>query len=218
MGGCRPSPSCFPPTPSIGSIWSGLESPLPPNLAPNKGQGVHSLSNQGGLSGGGIAGKSVRLKEEREDQQREVSGSWRKVRKHIFHILPRVVLPRACLARDLPGPHSSLTGRAGIEISLTDEAAEAQRGSGVFLGSHSEGGPRRGQTPVVALASLLALPPHRASDPLGKSTKLCVFRVLSGCAGMEPQELEMTSPNISSQTSSLPPSARGSADSELPLK
>ena len=103
-GGCRSSPSCFPPTPSIGSIWSGLESPLPPNLVPNKCQGVHSLSNQGGLSGGGIAGKSVRLKEKREDQQREVFGSWRKVRQHIFHILPRVVLPRACLARDLPGP------------------------------------------------------------------------------------------------------------------
>ena len=45
-----------------------LRIPLSPNLASNGGQGVYSWSSQGGLSGGGKAGRSVKLKKERKDQ------------------------------------------------------------------------------------------------------------------------------------------------------
>ena len=45
-----------------------LRIPSSPNLASNGGQGVYHWSSQGGLSGGGKAGRSVKLKKKRKDQ------------------------------------------------------------------------------------------------------------------------------------------------------
>ena len=97
-----------------------------------------------------------------------------------------------------------------------EEDSEAQKGSRVFQGSHSEGGPGGARTPVVALAPLLALTPHCASDPLAKSTRLLWCLAMPGCTGAS--GAGNYPPNTSSQTSSLAPSAGGTADSEFPLK
>lgn len=45
-------------------------------------------------------------------------------RQHIFYVLPRLVLPAPALLGVSLASHSSLTGRAGIEISLMEEDNE----------------------------------------------------------------------------------------------
>ena len=91
-----------------------------------------------------------------------------------------------------------------------------RKGQGFSKGHTVKGGPGGARTPVVALAPLLALTPHRASDPLAKSTRLLWRLAMPGCTGAS--GAGNYPPNTSSQTSSLAPSAEGTADSEFPLK
>lgn len=193
-----------------------LRIPSSPNLASNGGQGVCSWSNQGGLSGGGEVGRSVKLKEKRKDQQWEVFGSWGNKGNASFIFYQDSCLPEPALLGVSLASHSSLTGRAGIAISFMEEDNEAQKGSRVFQGSHSEGGPRRGQNPSCG--------PGPTSSP---HSPLCVRSscqkhqapVAFGCAWLHWGLRSWKLPSQHFQPNQfIGPFCRGTADSEIPLK
>lgn len=65
-------------------------------------------------------GRSVKLKEKRKGQQWEVFGSWGN-RSNTSTFYRDSCLPESALLGVSLASHSSLTGRAGIEISLMEE-------------------------------------------------------------------------------------------------
>lgn len=66
-------------------------------------------------------GRSVKLKEKRKDQQWEVFGSWGNRGNTSFTFYGDSCLPEPALLGVSLASHHSLTGRAGIEISLMEE-------------------------------------------------------------------------------------------------
>lgn len=67
-------------------------------------------------------------------------------------------------------------------------------GQGFSKGYTVKGDPGGARTPVVALAPLLALPPHCASDPLAKAPGSCGAWLCLVALG--PQELGITLPTF----------------------